>query len=74
MSCGKKAEDTSAKNLAPNELQTNVSDEKAEDSSAKDPDPDGDGICCPWVSQNGVNDKYDAVRDGVDNCPIRLVP
>lgn len=43
--------------------------EKAEDSSAKDPDPDRDGICSPWVSQNGVMDKYDAVCSGVDKCP-----
>lgn len=69
MSCDKKAEDSSAKNPTPNELQTNVSDEKAEDSSAKDPDPDRDGICSPWVSQDGVMDEYSSLCMGVDKCP-----
>lgn len=43
--------------------------EKAEDTSAKNPDPDQDGICSPWVSQNGVLDEYDALCDGIDKCP-----
>ncbi len=43
--------------------------EKAEDTSAKDPDPDRDGICSPWVSQNGVMDKYGDLCDGIDKCP-----
>jgi hypothetical protein len=44
-------------------------DEKVEDTSAKDPDPDRDGICSPWVSQNGVMDKYGALCMGIDKCP-----
>lgn len=44
-------------------------DEKAEDSSTKNPDPDWDGLCSPWVSQNGVMDQYNDVCMGVDKCP-----
>ncbi|MDD5943384.1 hypothetical protein [Fibrobacter sp.] len=43
--------------------------EKAEDTTAKNPDPDQDGICSPWVSQNGVMDKYREVCEGTDECP-----
>ena len=44
-------------------------DEKAEDSSTKDPDPDGDGICDPWVSKHGLEREYADVCEGVDECP-----
>ena len=43
--------------------------EKTEDVSAGDPDPDRDGICSPWVSQNGVMDEYGALCEGTDECP-----
>ena len=42
---------------------------KAEDTSAKYPDPDRDGICSPWVSQNGALDEYGHLCMGVDKCP-----
>lgn len=44
-------------------------DEKAEDSSTKDPDPDMDGICSPWISQKGYQDHFKDVCDGTDECP-----
>ena len=43
--------------------------EKPEDTSTKDPDPDRDGLCSPWVSQNGVMDKYRDLCNGIDKCP-----
>lgn len=43
-------------------------DETAENTSAKDPDPDRDGVCDPWVSQNGVMDEYGHLCDGIDKC------
>ena len=43
--------------------------EKPEDTSTKDPDPDRDGLCSPWVSQNGVMDKYRHLCNGIDKCP-----
>ena len=69
MACGEKAEDTTAQNLAPGRERVQQHRTPAEDSSAKDPDPDRDGICSPWVSQNGVMDKYRDLCDGIDKCP-----
>ena len=35
----------------------------------RNPDTDADGLCDPWVSEEGVSDKYASVCTGVDNCP-----
>jgi outer membrane protein OmpA-like peptidoglycan-associated protein len=35
----------------------------------RNPDSDGDGLCDPWVSEEGVSDKYAATCTGLDNCP-----
>ena len=35
----------------------------------RNPDSDGDGLCDPWVSEEGVSDKYASVCSGLDNCP-----
>ena len=35
----------------------------------RNPDSDGDGLCDPWVSEEGVSDKYASVCTGLDNCP-----
>ena len=35
----------------------------------RNPDTDGDGLCDPWVSEEGVSDKYASVCTGIDNCP-----
>lgn len=34
-----------------------------------DPDNDGDGICDPWVSEQGLQDRYSRVCTGTDQCP-----
>ena len=33
------------------------------------PDPDHDGVCDPWVSEQGLHEKYKDVCRGVDKCP-----
>ncbi len=33
------------------------------------PDPDGDGVCSPWVSEKGLSEQFDDICVGVDNCP-----
>ena len=35
----------------------------------RNPDSDGDGLCDPWVSEEGVSDKYASTCTGLDNCP-----
>ena len=35
----------------------------------RNPDSDADGLCDPWVSEEGVSDKYASVCTGIDNCP-----
>lgn len=35
----------------------------------RNPDTDGDGLCDPWVSEEGLSEKYAAVCSGIDNCP-----
>ncbi len=42
-------------------------DEAVEET--RNPDTDGDGLCDPWVSEEGVADKYASVCTGLDNCP-----
>ena len=42
-------------------------EEQAEET--RNPDSDADGLCDPWVSEEGVSDKYASVCTGMDNCP-----
>lgn len=69
MACGEKAEDTTAKNSDSNQELAQQHQASSEEPSTKDPDPDRDGICSPWVSQNGVMDEYNHLCKGVDKCP-----
>lgn len=64
-----KAEDTSAKNSDSNQELAQQHQASSEEPSTKKPDPDWDGICSPWVSQNGVMDEYRSLCDGIDKCP-----
>lgn len=42
-------------------------EEEAEET--RNPDTDADGLCDPWVSEEGASEKYAAVCTGIDNCP-----
>ena len=42
-------------------------EEQAEET--RNPDSDADGLCDPWVSEEGVSDKYASVCTGIDNGP-----
>lgn len=42
-------------------------DDQAEET--RNPDTDADGLCDPWVSEEGLSDKYASVCTGLDNCP-----
>jgi len=42
-------------------------EEEAEET--RNPDTDADGLCDPWVSEEGQSEKYAAVCTGLDNCP-----
>ena len=42
-------------------------DEAVEET--RNPDTDGDGLCDPWVSEEGLAEKYAAMCSGFDNCP-----
>ena len=42
-------------------------EEEAEET--RSPDTDADGLCDPWVSEEGQSEKYAAVCTGLDNCP-----
>ena len=48
---------------------TDVVKEEEAVEETRNPDTDGDGLCDPWVSEEGVSDKYASVCTGVDNCP-----
>lgn len=41
-------------------------EEEAEET--RNPDTDADGLCDPWVSEEGQSEKYAAVCTGLDNC------
>ena len=45
-----------------------VKEEEAVEET-RNPDSDADGLCDPWVSEEGVSDKYASVCTGIDNCP-----
>ncbi len=40
-----------------------------EDISNRDPDPDMDGVCDPWVTKKGLSSEFTLICQGVDNCP-----
>lgn len=45
-----------------------VKEEEAVEET-RNPDSDADGLCDPWVSEEGFSDKYASVCTGIDNCP-----
>ena len=45
-----------------------VKEEEAVEET-RNPDTDADGLCDPWVSEEGASEKYASVCTGVDNCP-----
>ena len=48
-------------------VEVQKEEEQAEET--RNPDSDADGLCDPWVSEEGVSDKYASVCTGIDNCP-----
>ena len=50
---------------------TDVEEVKEEEAveETRNPDTDADGLCDPWVSEEGASEKYASVCTGVDNCP-----
>ena len=42
-------------------------EEAAEET--RNPDSDADGLCDPWVAEEGLSEKYASICTGVDNCP-----
>ena len=69
MACGEKAEDTSAKNSDSNQELAQQHQASSEKPSTKNPDPDMDGICSPWVSQKDYQDHFEDLCKGTDECP-----
>ena len=45
-----------------------VKEEEAVEET-RNPDTDGDGLCDPWVSEEGLGEKYAGTCTGLDNCP-----
>jgi len=48
---------------------TDVVKEEEAAEETRNPDTDGDGLCDPWVSEEGLAEKYAAMCSGFDNCP-----
>ena len=48
---------------------TDIVKEEEVAEETRNPDSDGDGLCDPWVSEEGLSDKYASVCTGLDNCP-----
>ena len=46
-----------------------VAKDEEQVEETRNPDTDADGLCDPWVSEEGVSDKYASVCTGLDNCP-----
>lgn len=42
---------------------------ETEVEETRNPDTDGDGLCDPWVAEEGLSEKYASICTGVDNCP-----
>jgi len=40
-----------------------------DEDGCPDPDNDGDGICDPWVAEQGLLEKYAHICKGIDKCP-----
>lgn len=50
-------------------LAHEVVEKKEEVAETRNPDSDGDGMCDPWVSEEGKADQYSSTCTGTDNCP-----
>src|SRR5574344_1472554 len=50
-------------------LAHEVVEKKEEVAETRSPDSDGDGMCDPWVSEEGKADQYSSTCTGTDNCP-----
>ena len=50
-------------------LAHEVVEKKEEVAETRNPDTDGDGMCDPWVSEEGKADQYSSICTGTDNCP-----
>ena len=48
---------------------TEVVKEEEVVQETRNPDTDGDGLCDPWVSEEGLGEKYAGTCTGLDNCP-----
>ena len=48
---------------------TEVVKEEEVVQETRNPDNDGDGLCDPWVSEEGLGEKYAGTCTGFDNCP-----
>ena len=48
---------------------TEVVKEEEAVQETRNPDTDGDGLCDPWVSEEGLGEKYAGTCTGFDNCP-----
>ena len=48
---------------------TEVVKEEEVVQETRNPDTDGDGLCDPWVSEEGLAEKYAGTCTGFDNCP-----
>ena len=48
---------------------TDVVKEEEAVEETRNPDTDGDGLCDPWVSEEGLSEKYAGTCSGFDNCP-----
>lgn len=46
-----------------------VAKEEDQGEETRNPDTDADGLCDPWVSEEGLSDKYASVCTGLDQCP-----
>ncbi|MCQ2120432.1 MAG: OmpA family protein [Fibrobacter sp.] len=46
-----------------------VAKEEEAVEETRNPDTDADGLCDPWVSEEGASEKYASVCTGIDNCP-----
>jgi len=48
---------------------TEVVKEEEAVQETRNPDTDGDGLCDPWISEEGLGEKYAGTCTGFDNCP-----
>ncbi len=50
-------------------VTTDIVREEEVVEETRNPDTDADGLCDPWVSEEGLADKYVDVCSGIDQCP-----